>query len=70
MTTNLSQQTCFNCNRSDDDIPVVVWSYQGRPLPVCSACIPLLIHKWELVIATLNQQNSGETNEQHSPTDD
>lgn len=55
MATNHVQQTCFNCKRTDDEIPVVVWSIQGRPLPVCSACIPTLIHKWEQVVATLEQ---------------
>ncbi|MCB8929397.1 MAG: hypothetical protein H6652_27650 [Ardenticatenaceae bacterium] len=61
--TQKTVQTCFNCERTDDEIPIVMWSFQQRPLTVCSACMPLLIHKWEQVVTTLNQMPTGETNE-------
>lgn len=63
MTTQKTPQICFNCNRTEYEIPVVVWSYRERPLPVCSACIPTLIHKWEQVVTALNAQSVGENHE-------
>jgi len=63
MTVQKTPQSCFNCSRTEYEIPVVLWTYQERPLSVCSACIPLLIHKWEQVAATLNTQPVGGNNE-------
>lgn len=53
--------TCFHCNRTEDEIPIVLWSYRQRPLSVCSACMPILIHKWEQVVATLATLPAGES---------
>jgi hypothetical protein len=47
---------CFNCNRSENDIPIIAWRYQGQPLWVCCECIPNLIHKWPKVVAQLQNQ--------------
>ncbi|MBX3055308.1 MAG: hypothetical protein KF770_02450 [Anaerolineae bacterium] len=63
MTAQKTPQTCFNCSRTDEVIPLVVWSYRERPLPVCSACMPLLIHKWEQVTAQLDARFMGENDE-------
>lgn len=63
MSTNKPRYTCFNCQRTEDEIPVVMWSYRERPLPVCSACIPTLIHKWEQVVALLDAQPPGVNHE-------
>jgi Zn-finger protein len=40
---------CFNCERSDADVPLIRWRYQGGGIWVCSQCMPLLIHKLEEV---------------------
>lgn len=63
MTTNSTQHTCFNCGRSEMEIPVIVWSYQERPLSVCSECMPLLIHKWGQVVAQLSNHPPRESDE-------
>lgn len=46
---NNLEQTCFNCQRSEMEIPVIGWQYQGQKVWVCSECMPLLIHKWHQV---------------------
>ena len=51
--TQLSQP-CFNCARTDQEIPVISWRYKGEALWVCSECMPNLIHKWEKVVAQLS----------------
>ncbi|MBE2198845.1 MAG: hypothetical protein IAE79_09560 [Anaerolinea sp.] len=63
MTIQTRPKSCFNCNRTEYEIPVVLWTYQERPLPVCSACIPTLIHKWEQIVTALNAQVAGENHE-------
>jgi len=60
MTPPTSPHTCFNCQRTEDEIPVVNWHYRGQPFFVCSACIPTLIHKWEQAVIKLETQRSGE----------
>ena len=45
---------CFNCQRSETDIPVIAWRYQAQELWVCSECMPLLIHKWPQVVGRLD----------------
>ncbi len=42
--------TCLNCNRSDDQVPLMAWRFQGRPLTVCPDCLPLLIHQREKIM--------------------
>ncbi len=46
MTTDPAAR-CLNCGRDEQDVPVIAWRYQGRPLWICSDCLPLLIHKRE-----------------------
>ena len=50
-----SSQNCFNCQRSEAEIPVIAWRYQGQSLWVCSECMPMLIHKWPQVVGRLGQ---------------
>ncbi|WP_420643627.1 hypothetical protein [Candidatus Leptofilum sp.] len=44
---------CFNCQRSEREIPMIAWQYQGQALWVCSECTPLIIHKWRQVAAKM-----------------
>jgi hypothetical protein len=36
--------TCLNCNRSEQEIPLVTLHYQGKQVYICSQCFPNLIH--------------------------
>jgi hypothetical protein len=35
---------CLNCNRSEQEIPLVTLQYQGEQAYICSQCFPTLIH--------------------------
>ncbi len=37
-------KTCLNCNRSEQEIPLVTLEYQGKQAYICSQCFPTLIH--------------------------
>jgi len=50
-----SDHVCFNCQRSEMEIPVLAWRYQGQMVWVCSECMPLLIHKWQQVAEKMQQ---------------
>lgn len=45
-------EVCFNCERTDTEVPITNWQYQGQQLWVCSQCMPLLIHQLDEVVAT------------------
>ncbi len=45
---------CFNCARSEADVPLIRWRYQGGAVWVCSQCMPLLIHKLDEVKSALS----------------
>ena len=49
-------ETCFNCRRGSDTVPVLAWLYQGDRLWVCAECTPLLIHKLDQVRAALQHK--------------
>jgi len=36
---------CLNCNRSEQDIPLVSLRSNGQQAWICSQCLPVLIHK-------------------------
>jgi len=36
--------TCLNCNRSENKIPLVTLQYQDAQVFICSQCFPMLIH--------------------------
>lgn len=37
--------SCFNCGRSEEEVPLVTLRYAGNPAWICSQCFPTLIHK-------------------------
>ncbi len=38
---------CLYCGVTDDEMPLVNLTYQGQPLWICSAHLPILIHEQE-----------------------
>ena len=40
-----SDERCLNCGRTDAEVPISVWRYQGRDMRICSECLPILIHE-------------------------
>jgi hypothetical protein len=37
--------TCLNCNRAEQEYPLIKLTYQGKKLYICPQCLPVLIHK-------------------------
>ena len=37
--------SCLNCNRSENEVPLVTLSYRGEAHYICPQCLPVLIHK-------------------------
>ena len=37
-------KTCLNCQKTEQEIPLVTLQYQGQPAYICSQCFPILIH--------------------------
>ena len=42
---------CLNCGRTQADVPLVTWRYQGRELQICPQCMPAFIHETAKVLA-------------------
>jgi len=36
--------TCLNCGKTEQEIPLVTLQYLGNTLYICSRCFPTLIH--------------------------
>jgi hypothetical protein len=45
----MEEKKCFNCERTDSQIPVVEMSFKQNKLWVCPQCIPNLIHNPDVV---------------------
>ncbi len=63
MTINKTIRNCILCQRSDCDVPVVLWSYRENQFFVCSMCLPTLIHELEEVVIRLATAGAGENDE-------
>jgi hypothetical protein len=38
---------CLNCNRTEEQVPLLVLQFRGEAIHICPQCLPLLIHKPE-----------------------
>ena len=37
--------TCLNCNRTDQQVPLLTLTFKGETKHICPQCLPVLIHK-------------------------
>jgi hypothetical protein len=37
--------TCLNCDRSEQEVPLIVMRYRSDEILICPQCLPVLIHK-------------------------
>jgi len=44
-------ERCLNCERSSDEVPLLVLKYAGRESWICPQCLPILIHHPERIAA-------------------
>lgn len=49
--TDQQQAGCLNCGRTEAQMPLTTWRYQGRELRICPQCMPAFIHETEKVLA-------------------
>jgi hypothetical protein len=51
-----SDERCLNCGRTDADVPISVWRYQGHDMHICSVCLPILIHERATLVVKLRAE--------------
>lgn len=59
--SNETQDVCLNCRRSEEQIPLTTWRYQGQELWICCECTPLIIHQKEKLLAKWQAAQQPET---------
>ncbi len=37
-------KTCLNCDRPEDEMPLINLQYKGEKIYICSGCMPVLLH--------------------------
>ncbi len=43
------EKICLNCNRTDEQTPLISLSFKGEAKYICAQCLPTLIHKTHLL---------------------
>lgn len=49
----MTEHTCLNCERTDEQVPLVNMIFKGEEKYVCAQCFPILIHKIHLLAEKL-----------------
>ena len=44
-----NEKVCLNCNRTDEQVPLIYFSFKGSEKYICPQCLPVLIHKTQLL---------------------
>jgi hypothetical protein len=55
MNKETETHQCFNCGKTENDIPLVQLIYSGKPSWICPQCLPVLIHHIEQLKDKLNK---------------
>jgi hypothetical protein len=42
-------KTCINCNRSEEEVPLISFTFREKSYFVCPGCLPILIHEPHLL---------------------
>ncbi len=45
----MTDPVCLNCNRTDQQVPLIHLTFNGGPKHICAQCFPILIHKIHLL---------------------
>jgi hypothetical protein len=45
----MDEHKCINCERTDEQIPLLHLSFKGEAKYICTQCFPILIHKIHLL---------------------
>jgi hypothetical protein len=41
----MTEPACLNCDRTDDQTPLLIMTFKGETKYICPQCLPVLIHK-------------------------
>ena len=55
MSTETTEQCCFNCAQSEATNPLISLRYAGRSIWICPGCMPVLIHNTGQLAEILDQ---------------
>jgi hypothetical protein len=44
---------CVNCGKSEAQVPVLQWRFQGEAFTLCSSCLPILLHRPDTLVGRL-----------------
>ncbi len=47
--SNTDNKQCLSCEKSENETPLVPMFYAGKDAYICPACLPVLIHKTEML---------------------
>ena len=47
--SNADNNQCLSCDKSENETPLVPMRYAGKQAWICPACLPVLIHKTEML---------------------
>jgi len=47
--SNTENNQCLNCGKTENETPLVPMHYKGKQAWICPACMPVLIHKTEML---------------------
>ncbi|GMV32336.1 MAG: hypothetical protein DCC59_04185 [Chloroflexi bacterium] len=45
----MNTPVCLNCDRTDDQIPLLNLTFKGEAKRICVQCFPIMIHKIHLL---------------------
>jgi len=45
----MDKPNCLNCNRTDEQTPLLALTFKGETKHICAQCLPVLIHKTHLL---------------------
>lgn len=47
------EYTCVNCDKNENEAPILRLRFSGEDAAICSSCLPILIHKPDRLIGRL-----------------
>jgi hypothetical protein len=50
---------CLNCEKSEEQVPLLKMQFQGKEEYICPQCLPVLIHKAEKLTDKLPGMHAG-----------
>jgi hypothetical protein len=49
----MSEKTCLNCERTEQEAPLLMLTFKSEAKFICAQCLPTLIHKPHLLVEKL-----------------